>query len=108
VVSGDRPGPEVQAVAATTPRSTTRESTMGNIGWPEILLVLLVVLLLFGATRLPQLGRSMGQGIRGFKQGLKEDPPADDEVEPADDKAAEAEPAASEKKPEKEDDPPAS
>jgi sec-independent protein translocase protein TatA len=80
---------------------------MGSIGWPEILLVLLVVLLLFGATRLPQLGRSMGQGIRGFKQGLKEDPPADDEDQ-HDDADAEAEPTTPEKKPETKDDTPAS
>ena len=49
-----------------------------SIGWSEILLVLLVILLLFGATRLPKLSRSMGQSIRCFKQGLKEDPPAED------------------------------
>ena len=46
---------------------------MPNIGGPEILLIALVILLLFGATRLPKLGRSMGQSIRGFKKGLNED-----------------------------------
>jgi TatA/E family protein of Tat protein translocase len=38
-----------------------------------------VILLLFGATRLPKLGKSMGQSIRGFKTGLQEDAPDDDE-----------------------------
>ena len=40
-------------------------------GW-EMMVVLLVVLLLFGATRLPKLARSMGQASKEFKQGLKE------------------------------------
>jgi sec-independent protein translocase protein TatA len=52
---------------------------MPNIGGPEILLIALVILLLFGATRLPKLGRSMGQSIRGFKKGLNEDD--DDQLE---------------------------
>ncbi len=43
---------------------------MGRLGWGEILLILLVVLLLFGATRLPQLGRSLGEGIKALKKGL--------------------------------------
>jgi sec-independent protein translocase protein TatA len=80
---------------------------MANFGWAEILLVLLIVLLLFGATRLPKLSRSMGQSIRGFKQGLKEDPPADDEEEPGE--AAEAKSATPDKDAsDDESDPPAS
>ena len=55
---------------------------MPNLGAPELLLIALIVLLLFGASRLPKLGRSMGQSIRGFKKGLHEDEP-DDEVEKA-------------------------
>ena len=51
---------------------------MPNIGAPELLLIALVVLLLFGASRLPKLGRSMGQSISGFKKGLKEGAPDDD------------------------------
>ena len=52
---------------------------MPNIGAPEIILIALIVLLLFGATRLPKLGHSMGQSIRGFKKGLTEDSDDDDE-----------------------------
>jgi len=52
---------------------------MPNIGGTELLIILAIILLLFGATRLPKLGRSLGQSIRGFKQGLNEDTP--DEVE---------------------------
>ena len=51
---------------------------MPNLGPLEIGLIVLVILLLFGATRLPKLGRSMGQSIRGFKAGLQEDAPDDD------------------------------
>ena len=45
---------------------------MGGIGAPEILLFLLVLLLMFGASRLPKLARSMGQAGKEFKSGLKE------------------------------------
>jgi sec-independent protein translocase protein TatA len=54
---------------------------MPNLGPLEIGLIVLVILLLFGATRLPKLGRSMGQSIRGFKQGLNEETPIDDDDE---------------------------
>ena len=43
----------------------------GTIGWPEIILILLVVLLLFGAKRLPEMGRALGKGIREFKRSIK-------------------------------------
>lgn len=44
----------------------------GQIGMQEILLILFILLLLFGAKRLPELGQSMGKGIREFKRGLNE------------------------------------
>jgi sec-independent protein translocase protein TatA len=50
---------------------------MPNLGAPELIIIALVVLLLFGATRLPKLGKSMGQSISGFKKGLQE---GDDEI----------------------------
>jgi sec-independent protein translocase protein TatA len=43
---------------------------MGEIGIEKILLILLIVLLLFGAKRLPEFGRSLGKGIREFKGSL--------------------------------------
>ena len=43
---------------------------MGNLGFTEILIILLVVLLLFGAKRLPEMGASLGKGIREFKRSL--------------------------------------
>jgi sec-independent protein translocase protein TatA len=42
----------------------------GNLGFMEILLILVVVLLLFGAKRLPEIGSSFGKSIREFKRGL--------------------------------------
>ncbi len=46
-----------------------------NIGVTEILLIGLVVVLLFGATKLPQLGRAVGDSIREFKKSVKTDEP---------------------------------
>ena len=43
---------------------------MGDIGTGEIILLLLVALLLFGAKRLPEIGRSLGSGIREFKDSV--------------------------------------
>lgn len=44
----------------------------GSIGMPELLIILLVVLLLFGAKRLPELARGLGKGIREFKDATKQ------------------------------------
>ena len=52
---------------------------MGNIGPTEILLIALVALLLFGAGRIADIGKGLGQGIKNFKQGLKEANEIDDD-----------------------------
>ena len=44
----------------------------GNIGFPELLVILFIVLLLFGAKRLPEIAQSLGKSIHAFKKGLKE------------------------------------
>ena len=44
---------------------------MGQVGWPQLLIVLVIVLLVFGAKRLPEVGRSLGSGMREFKDGVK-------------------------------------
>lgn len=44
----------------------------GNLGMWEMLILLVIVLLLFGAKRLPEIGGSLGKGIREFKGSLKE------------------------------------
>ena len=48
-----------------------------NLGWTEILLVGGIALLLFGPSKLPNLGRSLGEAIRGFKKGISDDPQQD-------------------------------
>lgn len=44
-----------------------------NLGMTEVIVILVVVLLLFGPSKLPSLGKSMGEAIRGFKKGLNTD-----------------------------------
>jgi sec-independent protein translocase protein TatA len=45
---------------------------MGSIGAPELIILLLVVLLLFGSTKLPKLARSIGEASKEFKKGVNE------------------------------------
>ena len=45
---------------------------LGGLGTPELIAIVAVVFLLFGATRLPQLAKSLGQSKRAFKEGLDE------------------------------------
>ncbi len=45
-----------------------------GLGFQELVVILLIVVVLFGATRLPQLGKGLGEGISNFKRGLKGDP----------------------------------
>ncbi len=42
-----------------------------TLGLPELLVIFLIFVLIFGASKLPQLGRGLGEGIKNFKQGLK-------------------------------------
>ena len=51
---------------------------MGRLGLPELLVILVIVVLIFGANRLPQLGRGVGSAIKNFKDGMKEGPSPDD------------------------------
>jgi sec-independent protein translocase protein TatA len=62
---------------------------LGLPGGIEWVIILLVILLLFGANRLPQLAKGMGESIRNFKQGMA-DSEAEDEKPSAKDKAKSA------------------
>lgn len=70
---------------------------MGNIGAPEIAIVLIIALIVFGPKRLPELGKSLGSGLREFKSSISgdkgdehaglidngvEEPPAEEEPTP--------------------------
>ena len=45
---------------------------LGSIGWQEILVILLIIALLFGGKKIPELMRGLGKGVKTFKQGMKE------------------------------------
>jgi sec-independent protein translocase protein TatA len=45
---------------------------MGRIGIPELLIILAIIILIFGASRLPEIGRGIGKGIRNFKDATKD------------------------------------
>lgn len=45
---------------------------LGGVGFQEVLLIMLVVLLLFGGKKIPELMKGLGQGVRNFKEGMRE------------------------------------
>ena len=45
-----------------------------GIGIPELLIILTIIILIFGASRLPEIGRGIGKGIKNFKEATKEGP----------------------------------
>lgn len=50
-----------------------------GIGWQEILLILLIVLLFFGARRIPEIAKGLGKGVREFKKAMHDVESGDDE-----------------------------
>ena len=57
---------------------------MPNLGLPELLVILVIVVLLFGVGKIPQLGKGLGEGIRNFKDAMKDgqnSPPKDDSAQ---------------------------
>jgi sec-independent protein translocase protein TatA len=50
-----------------------RGNTMlGRVGIPELIIILMIIILIFGANRLPEIGRGIGKGIRNFKDATKD------------------------------------
>ena len=66
-----------------------------GIGWQELLIVLVIVLVIFGASRVPEIGRAMGKGIREFRTAVtgdqdeetKDEPKAEEKSEATSDKS---------------------
>jgi sec-independent protein translocase protein TatA len=64
----------------------------GSLGLQEILVVLLILLLLFGGRKIPELARGLGRGIREFKTGVQETPKKDPEALPRETQSNDAPP----------------
>jgi sec-independent protein translocase protein TatA len=47
---------------------------MFGLGMPELLIILVIILIIFGASRLPEIGRGLGKGIRNFRESTSEKP----------------------------------
>ena len=45
---------------------------LGRVGLPELLIIFMIIILIFGANRLPEIGRGIGKGIRNFKDATKD------------------------------------
>ncbi len=45
---------------------------LGGLGMPELLVILVIVLIIFGANKLPQIGEGLGKGLRNFKKGVND------------------------------------
>ena len=45
---------------------------MGSLGFPELIVILVIIIMIFGANRLPDIGRGIGKGIRNFKDATKD------------------------------------
>jgi sec-independent protein translocase protein TatA len=45
---------------------------LGRLGLPELIIILLIIILIFGANRLPEIGRGIGKGIKNFKDSTRE------------------------------------
>jgi len=51
---------------------------IGGLGFPELVVILIIVILIFGANRLPELGRGIGKGIRNFRDATRDGSKGDD------------------------------
>jgi sec-independent protein translocase protein TatA len=57
---------------ADSPRKLQGAREMGSLGFPELIIILIIIIMIFGANRLPEIGRGIGKGIRNFKESTRE------------------------------------
>jgi len=62
---------------------------IGGIGMPELLVILVIVLIIFGAGKLPEIGAGLGKGIRNFKKATNENLESSEQVDKLEDKGSE-------------------
>ena len=62
---------------------------LGGIGMPELIVILVIILIIFGAGKLPEIGAGIGKGIKNFKKGISEatEPDKEDKKKIDDDKS---------------------
>jgi sec-independent protein translocase protein TatA len=90
--SGPKLGSELGTLTSPNPRRSLillsgRCVMFGSLGAPELLVIFLVALIVFGPSKLPELGKSLGEAIRGFKKSV-----TDSEKTPLDDSASQSKP----------------
>lgn len=64
---------------------------MFGIGMPELIIILIIILIIFGAGKLPEIGSGIGKGIKNFKKATNEPPEEPEEIEPPEEKQKKAE-----------------
>jgi sec-independent protein translocase protein TatA len=62
----------VELARLTEEKGCTMFALLGPIGIPELIIILAIIILIFGANRLPEIGRGIGKGIKNFKESTRE------------------------------------
>jgi sec-independent protein translocase protein TatA len=68
----ERPGLCSRSLSRCHPIVDERSKDMPHLGMPELLIILVLVLLLFGARKVPEMARGLGQGMKEFKKSIRE------------------------------------